>query len=176
MEIASALVFGLPAGVVVPYAGSAAPAGWLLCQGQLVSRSVYAALFAAIGTAYGVGDGSTTFGLPDLRGRVVAGVDGGAGRLSTAFSGGMGSVALAGVGGEEAHVDTLTETNAHAHTIDWNQVTNTATTGAANRVAVIVGASGGTNTNSTAAVGGGAAHNNVQPTIVLNYMIATGGP
>jgi microcystin-dependent protein len=57
-----------PVGVMTEYAGSTAPAGWDLCQGQLVSRTgTYAALFAVIGTTYGVGDGSTTFNLPDMR-------------------------------------------------------------------------------------------------------------
>lgn len=60
-------------GEVVPFAGGAAPAGALFCYGQTVSRTTYAGLFAAIGTTYGGGDGSTTFNLPDLRGRVVAG-------------------------------------------------------------------------------------------------------
>lgn len=58
----------LPAGVMLPYAGSAAPTGWLLCYGQAVSRTTYATLFAAIGTSYGAGDGATTFNIPDLRG------------------------------------------------------------------------------------------------------------
>lgn len=62
-------------GTVLPFAGSAAPIGWLLCYGQAVSRTTYANLFAAIGTAYGAGDGSTTFNVPDLRGRVAAGKD-----------------------------------------------------------------------------------------------------
>ena len=60
-------------GEVVPFAGSTAPAGALFCYGQTVSRTTYAGLFAVIGTTYGVGDGSTTFNLPDLRGRVAAG-------------------------------------------------------------------------------------------------------
>lgn len=64
-----------PIGSVIPFAGSSAPTGWLLCFGQNVSRSTYANLFAVIGTTYGVGDNSTTFGLPDLRGRTVAGTD-----------------------------------------------------------------------------------------------------
>jgi hypothetical protein len=55
-----------PAGTMAPYAGSSSPAGWLLCYGQTVSRTDYAALFLAIGTTYGAGDGSTTFGLPDI--------------------------------------------------------------------------------------------------------------
>ena len=57
----------LPAGVTVPYAGATSPTGWLLCNGQAVSRTNYSRLFAAIGTTYGVGDGSTTFNVPDLR-------------------------------------------------------------------------------------------------------------
>ena len=57
----------LPAGVTVPYAGATAPTGWLLCNGQAVSRTSYSRLFAAIGTTYGAGDGSTTFNVPDLR-------------------------------------------------------------------------------------------------------------
>ena len=60
----------LPTGVVVPFAGATAPDGYLLCYGQAVSRSTYSDLFAAIGTTYGAGDGSTTFNLPDLRGRL----------------------------------------------------------------------------------------------------------
>lgn len=57
----------LPAGVTVPYAGATSPTGWLLCNGQAVSRTSYSRLFAAIGTTYGQGDGSTTFNVPDLR-------------------------------------------------------------------------------------------------------------
>lgn len=90
MGISSALggtIGAVPAGAVMPFAGTTAPAEWLLCYGQAVSRTQYGQLFAVIGTAYGTGDGSTTFNVPDLRGRVVAGVDnmGGtdAGRLST---------------------------------------------------------------------------------------------
>lgn len=65
----------LPAGIIVDFAGSSAPSGWLLCYGQAVSRNTYAALFAAISTSYGIGDGATTFNLPDCRGRVKAGKD-----------------------------------------------------------------------------------------------------
>lgn len=64
---------GVPEGAVIPYAGAAAPSGWLLCDGSAVSRATYAALFAAIGTTYGAGDGTTTFNLPDLRGRMAVG-------------------------------------------------------------------------------------------------------
>jgi microcystin-dependent protein len=78
---------GVPPGAIMDFAGAAAPSGWLFCQGQLVSRTSFPNLFAAIGTTYGAGDGSTTFGLPDLGGRVTAGKEAVATRLTTAGSG-----------------------------------------------------------------------------------------
>lgn len=79
-----------PTGALQPFAGSTAPTGWLLCYGQAVSRTTYANLFSVIGTTYGVGDGSTTFNVPDLRGRSLIGLDnmGGsaAGRVAAATS------------------------------------------------------------------------------------------
>jgi microcystin-dependent protein len=69
-----------PPGSIVAFAGTVAPPGWLMCNTSLpVSRTTYAALFAAIGTNYGSGDGSATFNLPDFRGRFLRGVDAGAG-------------------------------------------------------------------------------------------------
>ena len=65
----------MPTGSVIPFGGSSAPSGFLLCYGQAVSRTTYATLFGVISTTYGTGDGSSTFNLPDLRGRVVAGQD-----------------------------------------------------------------------------------------------------
>lgn len=65
---------GVVTGAITAYAGVSIPPGFLLCDGSAVSRSTYAALFTALGTTYGVGDGSTTFNLPDLRGRAAVGV------------------------------------------------------------------------------------------------------
>jgi microcystin-dependent protein len=65
----------VPAGAIVDWPGSTAPSGWLLCQGQAVSRTTYAALFAVCGTTFGIGDGSSTFNLPNPKGRVVVGLD-----------------------------------------------------------------------------------------------------
>ena len=70
MELYDGIV---PPGAVIPYAGSSAPDGWLLCDGRTVSRTTYAALFAVIGITYGAGDGKSTFALPNLQGRVAAG-------------------------------------------------------------------------------------------------------
>lgn len=69
----------VPLGAVMAFAMTTAPAGWLKCDGAFVSRATYAELFASIGTAFGAGDGSTTFGLPDLRGEFVRGWDDGRG-------------------------------------------------------------------------------------------------
>lgn len=66
----------MPTGSILEYGGTTAPVGWLLCDGSAVSRTTYATLFAVIGTAYGVGDGSTTFNVPDRRGRVSIGANG----------------------------------------------------------------------------------------------------
>jgi microcystin-dependent protein len=68
----------VPIGTIAPYGGTTVPAGWLFCDGNVISRTTYATLFAAIGTAYGIGDGSTTFGLPDLRGKAPFGLSGSA--------------------------------------------------------------------------------------------------
>ena len=67
-----------PPGTVISFAGSTAPEGWMLCDGAAISRTQYAALFAAIGTLWGNGNGSTTFNLPDLEGRFLRGADNGA--------------------------------------------------------------------------------------------------
>ena len=66
----------LPAGTIIPFAGNVVPEGFLICNGAAVSRTTYASLFAAIGTLYGTGDGSTTFNLPDARDRVLQGASG----------------------------------------------------------------------------------------------------
>ena len=95
----------LPVGIVMPYAGSTAPSGWALCYGQAISRTTYSTLYSIIGTQYGVGDGSSTFNLPDLRGRVAAGRDnmGGtaASRLSQGVLGGN-PTSLGASGGSES--------------------------------------------------------------------------
>lgn len=63
----------LPSGTLLPYGGSSAPTDFLLCDGTAVSRTTYANLFAAIGTAFGAGNGTTTFNVPDARANVLAG-------------------------------------------------------------------------------------------------------
>jgi microcystin-dependent protein len=67
----------MPTGSMQMFGGTTAPAGWLICDGSAVSRTTYADLFAVTNIAYGSGDGSTTFNLPDMRGRMPIGVNGG---------------------------------------------------------------------------------------------------
>jgi microcystin-dependent protein len=124
---------GVPIGGMMPYAGATAPSGWLLCYGQAVSRTTYAALFAVAGTAYGIGDGSTTFNLPDKRGRASIGADnmGGtpANRVTEAGSG-VNATAVGNAGGSQlAQEDTITATStalsvvsdpSHSHVINLN--------------------------------------------------------
>lgn len=99
----------VPWGTLLPFTGPAAPGGWVFCVGQLTSRTQYPNVFAAIGTTWGAGDGSTTFHLPDTRGRAMFGVDAGAGVLTQA-SLGAGSVSFLGFycGSELAAKDTIT--------------------------------------------------------------------
>lgn len=73
LNLEEALVLTMPAGTVIAFAGSAAPEGFIACNGALIDRTTYADLFAAIGTIYGEGDGSTTFALPDLTDRFIQG-------------------------------------------------------------------------------------------------------
>lgn len=165
---------GAPTGAVIDYAGTSAPTGWLFCYGQAISRTTYADLFTALGTTYGVGDGSTTFNLPDLRGRVVAGKDdmGGssANRLTDAGTGSLDGDVLGDSGGEETHTLTTTEMPAHTHS-GTPIKTDTATVGSAG----FMGGSSPANGSSLAVAsqGGNGAHNNVQPTFILNKIIKT---
>ena len=78
----------IPPGTIIHYAGRTVPSGWLICNGANVSRTDYAALFAAIGTIYGAGNGSTTFGLPNLNGRFLEG---------TTYTGSVGTYYSAGL-------------------------------------------------------------------------------
>lgn len=111
----------LPAGIVQAFSGSVVPLGWLLAAGQAVSRTTYARLFAAIGTTFGIGDGSSTFNLPDARGRVLAGKDdmGGsaAGRLSSP-AGPVDGSTLGATGGIQTYIPggAISGTQSIAHT------------------------------------------------------------
>lgn len=182
---------GMPVGAVTAFAGAAAPSGWLLCYGQAVSRTTYALLYTAFGGAsspYGQGDGSTTFNLPDLRGRVIAGKDNMGGvsanlltNPASTISGIDGDI-LGGIGGHESHQLTVAQMSSHAHpgstiTLTDNFVAANVSGNLNNRNSA--GASAYTNvsvaaTPNIASQGGDQRHNNVQPTMILNHIVFAG--
>lgn len=167
----------IPTGGIAPYAGSSAPSGWLLCDGAAVSRTTYAALFAVVSTTYGVGDGSTTFNLPDLRGRVPAGLDnlGGtsANRITFATADTLG-----GAYGAQTH--TLTTSQIPAHTHDLSKLGNSDSGAGGASASGVWGNTDSAPTTSTyyrfrttSSGGSGGSHNNVQPSLFLSYLIKT---
>ena len=201
------------AGIVYMFAGNTAPEGFLICDGSLVSRSDYPDLFNAIGTLFGAGDGSTTFALPDLSGRIPIGASN---TYAFASSGGTETVALDGTTmpshahtvPSHTHANTITATTpAYTHTVstqpafNYNRPNSTRTiyTGSGAKT----GYAGTSSTNATLSTqvgianhdpadctmsgsisdcpafnsgtdGGGLAHNNMQPYIVMKYVISTG--
>lgn len=151
-----------PSGAILQYAASTAPTGWLLCDGTAVSRVDYADLFAVIGTTYGTGNGSTTFNLPNLKGRVPAGRD----ASQTEFT------PLGKTGGAKTHTLSVAEMPSHTHVqtgqtiwrnIGFGQPLNGSSLGNAQDSGAY----------STEASGGNAAHNNLPPYLVLNHIIKT---
>lgn len=191
-----ATLAGVPIGAQMTFAGATPPTGWLLCYGQAVSRTTYASLFAVIGTAYGIGDGSTTFNLPDKRGRVSLGADnmGGsaANRVTSAVSG-VDATAVGNSGGDQhAQQDTITATSTaatavtdpgHIHTVPSIQDGGTGnmiggragpyvTTFPTNTAFTGIGVSTTVTTTATSALTG--ASQNIQPVQVDNVIIYTG--
>lgn len=170
-----------PTGFMAPYAGTSAPFGYLVCDGSAVSRAIYANLFNIIGTVWGAGDGSTTFNVPNLTGRVPAGLDLAGSTLSFA-------TAVGAAGGQQNHVLTSGEMPAHNHpaavtdpghnhtSLTPSQTTVTSFTAATN-VFIPPGVTANTSTSttgitvSTSNTGGGAAHTSVQPTAVVLWCI-----
>lgn len=181
---------GTPVGAIMDYAGSSPPATWDLCYGQAISRTTYAILFAAIGTTFGAGDGSTTFNLPDLRGRVTAGKDNMGGTDATRLSSYFGAIArtLGGVMGAASHILTVGEMPPHRHggttSVDGSHDHQTAgymATGGGDTISVWGNGARSDTSNRTLASGshshiislegGGNNHTNTQPTIIMNKII-----
>ena len=183
-------VFGsTPVGAVMGWFSDAIPAGWLLLDGSTVSCETYPRLYEVLtGEAAGSGGTDATFQLPDLRGRIPVGKNG----SDTAFN------ALGKTGGEKAHTLTTAEMASHSHSVSGTAASGGAHThalggiasrksGSWNGCVASTGCtdltwnsvrSGGSHSHSVsgtaAAVGSGSAHNNLQPYIVMNYIIKAG--
>ena len=178
-----------PSGAIMDFAGSTEPTGWVFCYGQALSRTTESDLFAAIGTTYGSGDGSTTFNVPDCRGRIGVGRDdmGGtaANRITSAGSG-IDGTDLGAVGGSQEHTLTEAEMPEHTHESNTASRPNIVSTDEAEGTMSMQrfadpGGSGDTgfagspnfaaSDPANMSAGNGDAHNNVQPSIIFNQII-----
>lgn len=157
----------LPIGGIIAFASDTIPNGWLLCDGRAVSRTEYAELFKAIGTKHGSGDGSTTFNLPNPKGRTLVGKD----STDTDFN------TLGKTGGEKTHALTVDEMPSHTHDVAI-AINNTVAGGAryyfnsaGTTSAPITDTSAWSNSLTAKATGGGKAYNNLQPYLAENFII-----
>jgi len=166
-----------PTGSVQGFAGNTAPTGWLLCDGSDVSRTTYEALFNIIGETFGAGDGSTTFALPDCRGRTLVGSGTGAG---------LSSRTIGDTFGEETHTQTIAEMAQHNHPVTDAGHTHPATgnfvndstgteysTATANKGTVQAATGSATTGISVDNNGSGTPFNVIQPSIVFPVIIKT---
>lgn len=171
-----------PPGVITQYAGSTAPTNWLICDGSAISRSSYSALFAIIGTTYGAGNGTTTFNIPNLKGKIPVGLNSSETEFDT----------LGETGGAKTHTLSTAEMPSHSHTgstsadgnhahnytldvfvVEGIQAPSDNTRFVRHSVTNAVTDYQGTHSHSftTATSGSSAAHNNLQPYITVNYII-----
>ena len=193
LYIITAVVDSTPVGALQAYAGTSAPTGWLMAYGQAISRSTYSGLYTVIGTTYGNGDGSTTFNLPDLRGRVPAGVDNMGGSAASRLTSTVLSASntLGATGGVETVTLTSAQSGVPAHGHGTTGTENyssfgigyllnstgrsfSVTTANPALVATVDGQSHTHTVNNNTAANASQAHTNTQPTIVMNYIIKYG--
>lgn len=155
----------VPSGTISMFSTNTAPTGWLICDGSAVSRTTYATLFGIISTTYGSGDGSSTFNLPNLKGKVPVGRDSSQTEFDT----------LAETGGAKTVSLTEAQMPPHTHSLNPAQIVGNQGSGGTNNYAP-TGNSPTAQTTITSAGGTGGvveAHPNLQPYIVLNYIIKT---
>jgi microcystin-dependent protein len=165
----------VPAGAITQYGAASAPTGWLLCDGTAVSRTTYSALFAIVSTTYGTGDGSTTFNLPDLQDRIPVGRNDTSGTFNVALgsTGGVEDVTLTGAqSGTSAHGHTINSSAEgaahHGHTGGGQPV------GLSSAATPSVGTySGSDGVQDSVAASAGSSHTNLQPYLVVNFIIKT---
>jgi microcystin-dependent protein len=178
-------IISFVAGMIMPFGGPNVPAGWHPCNGSAISRTTYAALFAAIGGYYGVGDGVNTFNLPNLQGRMPIGYGQGGGLTNRAFAevGGQESVALT-TPQLPSHFHDITDPG-HGHTLLTNNIGGGVEQGAVrydnpapgavvrdiNEKGTRIVGYATSNINATNGAGGDQAHLNMQPYIAMHFII-----
>lgn len=159
-----------PTGIVKAYAGSSAPAGYLLCDGSAVSRTTYDVLFALIGTTYGAGDGSTTFNVPNIKGKIIVGKDSSDADVDT----------LGETGGAKTINIAHTHTHSHTHSISATSGGPSASSQSSNDVTNNFSNNGHTHTISVTSGNASASSSDSQlsatqtiliPYITMNYII-----
>ena len=160
-------------GLIVMFGGNFAPRGWALCDGQLLPINQYSALFSILGTTYG-GDGRTTFALPDMRGRVP---------IHEGTGPGLSPYDLGQKGGSETVTLTTNQIPSHHHNVNLGG-TGSTPAGSGSLLGNVTGtnliynptASGNTlASNAISNTGGGQSHNNIQPYLAVNFIIALQG-
>lgn len=163
----------VPAGSVVDFAGATVPTGWLLCNGAAVSRATYAALYTAIGTTWGAGDGVTTFNLPNFAGRVTLGSGSGPADYRGTGNDALSPRGLADVGGTEQHTLSSSEIPKHDHDFKYSKGNADGNDFNTNEGLAGFGSPGtaGQGTVTTGEAGGDGAHNNMQPFAVVHKII-----
>lgn len=151
---------GPPAGTILAYGASSPPTGYLACDGSAVSRTTYATLFGVLGTTWGVGDGSTTFNLPDLRGRAPIGSGTGSGLTARTLGTNYGA---------ENTTLTAAQSGLPSHTHKYY--------GGNSGTPISVGSGGMQSyvqtTSSTGGTSASSSHTNLQPSVAVAYIIKT---
>jgi microcystin-dependent protein len=144
------------AGMMLPYCGIVIPNGWLWCHGQAIDRLEFDALFSAIGTKYGSGDGVNTFNVPDFRGRIL---------ISSGTGFGLSARTEGQKNGQETHTLTIPEIPAHTHSLPkYPSPAYYFWPGSDGDNGIVA-------YENLSSTGGGGAHNNMQPYVVIQGML-----
>lgn len=166
----------VPVGTIQMYGGSTAPSGWLLCDGSAINRTTYASLYSVISTTYGSGDGSTTFNVPDLRGRTAVGAGTG---VYPGTSTNLTARSLGDMNGHEALQSHNHNAASNGYTVpgkdggwNWRQ-TNSGTSTNYKNTPMGGSSAAVASIDKTGSTGGGNA-GNMQPFTVVNYIIYAG--